>query len=237
MSRWRRVVRRELARYRDDTGWRVVELQELYAQLGPVLREEFPENNNREAKLRQILQQLAERDELAFVDGDGTYRIGELGETAEPRGSGGTAGGGEDNDDGDWAYEASEYKTTVGARSLPAAFRDAVLSRYDTECPVSGVDHPRLLDVAHVLSWSDHESLRTDPGNVVALDRTHHAAFDAGLYTLDADFRLCVSPDFETDSDLLRRTLLDRDGQRVAVPDGVLDPGYLERRNRSLDWW
>lgn len=233
MSRWRRVVRRELARYREDTGWRVVELQELYDQLGPVLREEFPENNNRAAKLRQILQQLAERDELAFVDGDGTYRVGELGETAEPRGGGGTTG----DADGDWQYEAREYETVVGSRSLPAAFRDAVLARYDTTCPVSGVDHPRLLDVAHVLSWSDHESLRTAPGNVVALDRTHHAAFDAGLYTLDADFRLHVSPDFETDSDLLRRTLLERDGECVAVPNGALDPAYLDERNQMLDWW
>jgi len=233
MSRWRRVVRRELARYREDTGWRVVELQELYDQLGPVLREEFPDNRNREAKLRQILQQLGERGEVEFVDGDGTYRIGELGETAGPRAGDGTTVGGDDGR----TYEASEYETTVGARSLPTAFREAVLSRYGTECPVSGVDHPRLLDVAHVLSWSDHESLRTDPGNVVALDKTHHAAFDAGLYTLDADFRLHVSPDFETDSDLLRRTLLERDGERVDVGPDRLDPAHLERRNRALDWW
>ena len=234
MSRWRRVVRRELARYREDTGWRVVELQELYDQMLPVLREEFPENHNREAKLRQILQQLGERGEVEFVDGEGTYRIHDLGDAAEPVGgeSGDSAGPG----DG-WQYEAREYETTVGARSLPTAFRDAVLSRYGTECPVSGVDHPRLLDVAHVLSWSDHESLRTDPSNVVALDKTHHAAFDAGLYTLDADFRLHVAPEFETDSDLLRRTLLDRDGEHVDVGPDLLDPSYLERRNRSLDWW
>ncbi|MGB9964144.1 HNH endonuclease [Halobacterium hubeiense] len=230
MSRWRRVVRRELARYREDTGWRVVELQELYDQLLPVLREEFPDNHNREAKLRQVLQQLGDRGEVAFVDGDGTYRILELGETAAPLGSEATAGD-------DWQYEASEYGTTVGARSLPTAFRDAVLARYDTECPISGVDHPRLLDVAHVLSWSDHESLRTDPANVVALDKTHHAAFDAGLYTLDADFRLRVAPSFETDSDLLRRTLVARDGERVDVGPDRLDPSYLERRNRALDWW
>jgi len=236
MSRWRRVVRRELARYRDDTGWRVVELSELYDQLGPVLRAEFPDNHNREAKLRQILQQLGERGEIEFVDGEGTYRILDLGETAEPREFDEPSGSVEPTDD-DWSYEAREYETTVGARSLPAAFREAVLSRYDTECPVSGVDHPRLLDVAHVLPWSDHESLRTDPGNVVALDKTHHAAFDAGLYTLDTDFRLRVSPAFETDSSLLRRTLLDRDGERVNIDADALDPAYLERRNRALDWW
>lgn len=235
MSRWRRVVRRELARYRDDTGWRVVELQELYDQMLPVLREEFPENHNREAKLRQILQQLGERGEVEFVDGEGTYRIHDLDEAA-PVGGDNVDSVDESSDDG-WAYEAREYETTVGARSLPAAFRDAVLSRYDTECPVSGVDHPRLLDVAHVLSWSDHESLRTDPSNVVALDKTHHAAFDAGLYTLDADFHLHVSPEFETDSDLLRRTLLERDGDRVEVGSDLVDPAHLERRNQSLDWW
>jgi len=202
----------------------------------PVLRAEFPENHNREAKLRQILQQLAERGEVAFVDGAGTYRIHELDETAKPAVVDGSDETAESSGDG-WTYEAREYETTVGARSLPAAFRDAVLSRYDTECPVSGVDHPGLLDVAHVLSWSDHESLRTDPGNVLALDKTHHAAFDAGLYTLDADFRLHVAPAFETDSDLLRRTLLDRDGEQVGLDTDLLDPAHLERRNRALDWW
>jgi len=236
MSRWRHVVRRELARYRDETGWRVVELQELYGQMLPVLREEFPDNHNREAKLRQILQQLGERGEVEFVDGAGTYRILGLGESAAPR-RGDESDGGTGPDADGWRYEAREYETTVGARSLPTAFRDAVLSRYDTECPVSGVDHPRLLDVAHVLSWSDHESLRTDPSNVVALDKTHHAAFDAGLYTLDTDFRLHVAPEFETDSDLLGRTLLDGDGERVDVGPDLLDPAHLERRNRSLDWW
>lgn len=230
MSRWRRVVRRELARYTEEAGWRVVELQELYDQMLPVLREEFPENNNREAKLRQILQQLGERGELEFIDGAGTYRILDLGDEADS-GSDSTAAGPE------WTYEAREYETTVGARSLPAAFRDAVLSRYEARCPVSGVDHERLLDVAHVLPWSDHESLRTDPENVVALDKTHHAAFDAALYTLDRDYRLHVAPDFETESDLLRRTLLEQDGEAVAVPDDTLSPEYLRRRNQSLDWW
>lgn len=240
MSRWRRVVRRELARYRAETGWRVVELQELYDQLLPVLEREFPENASRKAKLRQVLQQLGERDELAFLDNAGTYRILELGERADPSADAGV----DASDDGvvespgaDWAYEASEYETTVGARSLPAAFRDAVLARYDTRCPVSGVDRAGLLDVAHVLSWSDHESLRTDSGNVLALDKTHHAAFDAGLYTLDGDYRLHVSPEFETDSGLLRRTLADRDGEQVGVPEGALDPAYLRRHNEALAWW
>lgn len=239
MSRWRRVVRRELNRYREETGWDVVELQELYDQALPVLREEFPENSHRHAKLRQTLQQLGDRDELEFLDGEGTYRILDLGERA-PGGTterDSTGSGDADSSARDWSYELSEYQTIVGARSMPAGFRDAALARYDAQCPISGVDRPSLLDVAHVLPWSEYESARGDLQNVLALDKTHHAAFDAGYYTLDGDYRLHVAPDFETDSRLLERTLVERDGATIDLNTDAIDPDYLRRRNETLAWW
>jgi len=229
MSRWRRVVRRELARYREETETDVLERRAFLEFALPVFRDEFPDANTPGQTFSREMQHLRDAGEVEFL-GNGTYRL--VGLDVE---SNATADEGESGRD--WEYEAREYQTTVGARSLPAAFRDAVLARYDSRCPVSGVDQARLLDVAHVLSWSDHESLRTAPGNVVALDKTHHAAFDAGLYTLDGDFRLHVAPAFETESPLLRRTLLEQDGDRVAVPEDALDPTNLRRRNESLDWW
>ncbi|WP_459889406.1 HNH endonuclease [Halostagnicola bangensis] len=42
----------------------------------------------------------------------------------------------------------------------------------------------RLLDMAHVLSWSDYPEYRADLTNVLPLTKTHHAAFDRGLYTI-----------------------------------------------------
>ena len=227
MSRWRRVVRRELHRFRQETGQDVLERQAFLDQSRQVLEREFPDNDTPGQKFSQVMQQLRDRDEVEFVD-RGTYRLlaldfdqaDELTGTAEP------------------TYEAAEYETTVGARSMPAAFRNAVLDRYGHACPVSGVDHDRLLDVAHVLSWSEYPDHRTDPGNVLALSRTHHAAFDAGLFTLDGDFRLHVNPDFETEADVLRRTLVERDGERVRLPQNApLAPDYLDRHNHRLDWW
>lgn len=229
MSRWRRVVRRELTRYREQTGTDVLERREFLESALPVFREEFPDANTPGQTFSREMQHLRDAGEVEFI-GNGTYRLVAL--NAEANASADPSANGRDEE-----YEAREYETTVGVRSMPAAFRDAVLTRYDCRCPVSGVDQARLLDVAHVLSWSDHESLRTDPGNVVALDKTHHAAFDAGLYTLDADFRLHVSPEFETESDLLRRTIAEQNGERVAVPEDTLDPAHLEQRNRALDWW
>lgn len=227
MSRWRGVVRRELARYGEQTGYDVVNLDELYDELVPVLREEFPDNDHPEAKLRQVLQQLRDRDEVTFLD-RGTYRIQGLSTERAPA-----------LDDGqEPEYTAAEYETTVGARSVPAAFRAAVLTRYDHVCPVSGVDHDRLLDVAHLLPWSDYPDHRTDPGNVLPLSRTHHAAFDAELFTLDDEFTLHVSPSFETDADVLRRTLLEQSGTRLdGLRESPLSTEYLSRHNDSLEWW
>ncbi|WP_435077638.1 HNH endonuclease [Halococcus sp. AFM35] len=231
MSRWQEVVRRELARYETQTGYDVAELSELYEQSLPTLREEFPDNQHLKAKLRQILQQLRDRDELKFL-GSGVYRIEALDMDTETTAE---AAEGESTVE----YTAETYETTVAARSLPAAFRIGILDRYDHTCPVSGVDHDRLLDVAHVLPWSDFPEYRTEPANVLCLSKTHHAAFDAGLFTLDESCRLRVSPEFETDSDLLRRTLLDRAGERIELPiDSAAMGGRLREHNtRHLDWW
>jgi hypothetical protein len=73
MSRWRRVVRRELARYREQTGFDVVERQAFLDQSLPVLREEFPENSYPGQKVSQVLQQLRDHGEVEFR-GSGTYR-------------------------------------------------------------------------------------------------------------------------------------------------------------------
>ena len=92
------------------------------------------------------------------------------------------------NDDG---IRAGTYETTVHARSVDPEFRATVLSRHDRKCPISGVDHPGLLDVAHVLSWSEYPEYRADLGNVLPLSKTHHAAFDR-------EYQVGVNPSFET---------------------------------------
>lgn len=232
MSRWRQVVRRELAQYRADTGFEVVDLDEVYDQLLPVVATEFPDNDHPAAKLRQVLQQLRDRDEVEFL-APGTYRLVGIG-PAEGAGNAGTV---TRDDAPDTAYHAAEYETTTTARSMSAAFRRVVLRNFCETCPVSGVDHPRLVDVAHILPWAEHADLRTDPRNVLLLGKTHHAAFDAGLFTLDSNLRIRVAPSFETESDLLRRTLVSRDGERVRLPEAAPDVrDCLDRHNRTLDW-
>jgi putative restriction endonuclease len=138
--------------------------------------------------------------------------------------------------EGESEYDAGTYETTVHARAVDPEFRATVLSRHDRTCPVSGVDHPRLLDVVHVLSWRDYPDRRADLANVLPLSTTHHAAFDRELFTIDREYRLRVNPDFETESELLERTIIDRDGERISVPEASLDPEYLAEHNAALAW-
>jgi len=137
---------------------------------------------------------------------------------------------------GETKSTAGTYETTIHARVVDPEFRATVLSLYNKTCPISGVDHPGLLDVAHVLSWSDYPQYRADVTNVLPLSKTHHAAFDRGLFTIDQDYCLQVNPQFETQSDLLQRTLIDRAGQQLTLPDGSVDPSYVSRHNAALDW-
>ena len=48
--------------------------------------------------------------------------------------------------------------------------------------------------------------------NVLPLSKTHHAAFDRELFTIDREHRLRANPSFETDSDLLQWTILNWEG-------------------------
>jgi putative restriction endonuclease len=133
-------------------------------------------------------------------------------------------------------YSAATYETVTQTRVTDPEFRTTVLTRYDKSCPISGVDHPGLIDVAHVLSWSTYPDYRSDLSNVLPLSKTHHAAFDRELFTIDQEYRIQANPDFETQSELLKKTIINRSGERFDQFEGNLDPNYLVEYNSSLAW-
>jgi putative restriction endonuclease len=45
-----------------------------------------------------------------------------------------------------------------------------------------------------------------------------------------------VNPDFETQSDVLQRTIIKRAGEQVSASDESLDPKYIEQRNSAIEW-
>jgi hypothetical protein len=74
-------------------------------------------------------------------------------------------------------------------------FRRAVLGNFNNCCCATGVTEARLLVASHIVPWADDEANRLNPANGLCLAATHDRAFDAGLITLDPEWRWRVSND------------------------------------------
>jgi putative restriction endonuclease len=81
----------------------------------------------------------------------------------------------------------------VKQRLHQASFRDAVITAYKGRCALSGMPESLLLDAAHIIADVDEELGHPIVQNGIPLSKIHHAAFDAHLIGVDADFRVHVS--------------------------------------------
>jgi putative restriction endonuclease len=81
----------------------------------------------------------------------------------------------------------------VKQRLHQACFREAVITAYDGRCALSGLPEPLLLDAAHIVADTDERLGQPVVPNGIPLSKIHHAAFDAHLIGIDADYRIHVS--------------------------------------------
>ena len=81
----------------------------------------------------------------------------------------------------------------VKQRLHQATFRDAVISAYNGRCALSGLPEARLLDAAHIVADRDVDLGQPVVPNGIPLTKIHHAAFDAHLLGIDADYKIHVS--------------------------------------------
>ena len=64
-------------------------------------------------------------------------------------------------------------------------FREALLKAYGGQCAVCSIQHPALLEAAHLKPWSvATEAERVDVRNGLLLCRNHHAALDRGFWQI-----------------------------------------------------
>ena len=82
---------------------------------------------------------------------------------------------------------------TVKQRLHQASFREMVISAYRGKCAISGLPERLLLDAAHIASDADEQFGQPVISNGIPLSKIHHAAFDAHLIGIDADFGVHVS--------------------------------------------
>jgi len=112
----------------------------------------------------------------------------------------------------------------VKQRLHQASFREAVISAYNGRCALSGLPEQLLLDAAHIIADKDERLGQPVVPNGIPLSKIHHAAFDAHLIGIDADYRIHVS------DRLLRR----KDGPLLEALKG-LDQGQIHLPARLKD--
>jgi len=133
--------------------------------------------------------------------------------------------------------ETGETSTKRKSRRGQHDFRQLVRDRYDDTCLLCDVNEPGLLQAGHILPWSEYEAPRGDPANGILLCYTHHRAFDLDLFTISSEYELIVRPEYDPESEFLRRTLLEKEGDVLEFPNEGPATEYLDKHNEDRVYW
>lgn len=120
----------------------------------------------------------------------------------------------------------TESQATVKVRRGQQFFRQAILNAYGVRCCISGIAVPRLLVASHIKPWRDYPNDRLDPRNGLCLSSLHDAAFDAGLITLDDQFKVLLSKRLKSyyPQPALEQSFAPFEGQPIRLPDKLAEP-------------
>lgn len=117
------------------------------------------------------------------------------------------------------SVETGAQIATVRSRLGQAKFACEIKKLYGNRCcfPGCGVSDPRFLVASHIARWSDNEILRGQLGNGLCFCLVHDKAFELGLFTLDEQFRVFVSPREHGARSQIARNLLAYHGQQISL--------------------
>ena len=98
-------------------------------------------------------------------------------------------------------------------------FRAMILSAYKERCCVTGLSIPSLLVASHIVPWSHDTQERVNPRNGLLLSALHDKAFDKGIFTLNDDMTVRISPRYRDGDDRYFSESIERyEGRPVSLP-------------------
>jgi hypothetical protein len=117
----------------------------------------------------------------------------------------------------------SAKKQLVNTRIGQRFFREVVLSAYNHQCCITGLHHNALLIASHIKPWknSDPKTERTNPRNGLCLSALYDKAFDAGLMTIDEQYRIVFDKQiYNSAEDKIVKHLFKRyEGKFINLPE------------------
>lgn len=115
-------------------------------------------------------------------------------------------------------------------------FRRSVLSSYKSKCCISGLSDARLLVASHIVPWGKDKQNRLNPCNGLCLSAIHDRAFDRGLFTIDANYRVLLSSQIlSSEEDFLKVVFHEINGRSIKLPDKFLpDARFLTFHRQNI---
>lgn len=118
------------------------------------------------------------------------------------------------------------------------AFRDIVVTAYAERCAICRLNHPELLDAAHIIPDSDDRGIPVVQ-NGLSLCKIHHAAYDKDIIGIDPEYHVHVSEAIlrERDGPMLKHGLQELDGSQLILPKNLRDRPDPDRLAKRFEQW
>ena len=120
---------------------------------------------------------------------------------------------------GDPAIDKRYVAQVVNRRVHQPVFRARVILAYSRTCTICRLNHPELLDAAHIIPDRDEDGL-AHVTNGLALCKIHHAAFDSGILGISPDYIVHIKKDVlaEVDGPMLKHGIQEMEGAGLTLP-------------------
>ncbi len=130
-------------------------------------------------------------------------------------------------------FFAENKESFTYTRTRQNFFRDVVLSNFNDQCCITGINSKELLVASHIIPWTKDANNRLNPQNGLCLNALHDRAFDRGLITLDEALTVVVSKQLPRQKQLA--LILDYEGKKISTPDRFM-PGkqFLEYHRDNI---
>lgn len=67
------------------------------------------------------------------------------------------------------------------------------MNSYNSQCCISGIKAPELLESCHIVDWAEDNINRTNPENGLCLNALFHRAYDKHLLGITPDCEIVIS--------------------------------------------
>jgi putative restriction endonuclease len=134
--------------------------------------------------------------------------------------------------------QGKERERLVMVRVNQSQFRRIVLTNFNNQCCITGIEMHELLVASHIVPWSSDKINRLSPQNGLALNSLHDKAFDKHLITVTEDLKVKISPRFYKHKEVLsiKQNFIDYDGKSLIAPKKFYpDIEFLKMHNDKFE--